>query len=117
MRFASGDSSDANGNVVGAGASLYVMATGGMGGNQWSLTNVAMNGAGEIAVLACANTRLTPFDVSGASISLAPTSYQSRQGVPVPTGIQLTMAFVWSLGSPSLPRAGSRLSSWRLRPG
>lgn len=109
MNFAPGATIDASGNIVGASSPLYVMVTGGTRGNQQSPIDVVMNVATEGSVLAYANTRLTLFDAAGASISLAPASYEIRYSAPAGTGVAQTVAFVWSLGSPSLAASGFRV--------
>ena len=109
MNFAPGATIDASGNIVGASSPLYVMVTGGTRGNQQSPIDVVMNVATEGSVLAYSNTRLTLFDAAGASISLAPASYEIRYSAPAGTGVAQTVAFVWSLGSPSLAASGFRV--------
>ncbi len=85
------------------------MATGGTCGNQPSPINVAMIVATEGTVLCHSSTRLTLFDAAGSSIAVAPTSYEIRYDAPPPGGVAQTVAFVWSLGSPSISASGFRV--------
>lgn len=109
MNFAPGATINANGDIVGASAPLYVMVTGGTRGNQQSPINVVMNVATEGSVLAYSSTRLTLFDAAGTSVSLAPTSNEIRYSAPAGTGVAQTVAFVWSLPSPSIAASGFRV--------
>ena len=109
MNFAPGATINANGDIVGASAPLYVMATGGTRGNQQSPISVVMNVATEGSVLAYSSTRLTLFDAAGTSVSLAPTSHEIRYSAPSGTGVAQTVAFVWSLPSPSIAASGFRV--------
>lgn len=109
MNFAPGATINASGDIVGASAPLYVMATGGTRGNQQSPINVVMNVATEGSVLAYSATRLTLFDAAGTSVSVAPTSYEIRYSAPAGLGVAQTVAFVWSLPAPTLAASGFRV--------
>jgi hypothetical protein len=109
MNFAPGATINAAGDIVDAGAPLYVMVTGATRGNQQSPITVVMNVATEGTVLSYSSARLTLFDAAGSSIVVAPTSYEIRYDAPAPGGVAQTVAFVWSLGYPSIPASGFRV--------
>ena len=99
-----------SGNIYSQNGVLSVMIMGGTLGNAATPTQVVMNVATAGSTLNLASVRLSLFDNSGNSMSIAPALSELRADSPTPPqGAAQTWAFTWNTAGVPLTATGFRV--------
>jgi hypothetical protein len=110
MNFGPGAFITGSGNIYSQTGALYIMIMGGTLNNAATPTQVVMNVATAGSTLNLASVRLSLFDNSGNSMSIAPALSELRADSPTPPqGSAQTWAFTWNTAGVPLTATGFRV--------